>query len=165
MNKGLVLGVVAALTVGLSMLDKMVRTVAGERGIEVADYRFSRREARERLGLGGTQLWTHLRRLVEAEYLIVHPSKHGRGVVYELVLDGVPGCIYAADVRGSAAIVRGSFGPDSGQVRGAETSTSTEKPSASRARRSGSTITHNRPPTKKAPSRRPTSSQSNGPGR
>ena len=147
----------------LSMLDKMVRTVAGERGIEVADYRFSRREARERLGLGGTQLWTHLRRLVEAEYLIVHPSKRGRGVAYELVLDGVPGCTYDADVRGSEVVVRGSFGPDSGQVRGAPKGPSREKPSPSTTPRSGSAISTDRPPSKKAPSRRPTSSQPNGP--
>jgi hypothetical protein len=68
--------------------------------------RFSRREVREALGLGDTQLWTHLRRLVEAEYLVVHPSGSGRGIVYELAFDGV-----------DSGRIRPTFGGHSGDVR------------------------------------------------
>jgi hypothetical protein len=50
-------------------------------------YRFTRREVRERLALGSTQAKVHLKRLVEAEYVLVHRSPHGRGVVYELAYD------------------------------------------------------------------------------
>ena len=74
----------------LTRLDLMVRETAGKRGLDPVDVRFTRREVRERLGLGATQAWTHLRRLIEGEYLIVHPSRRGRGVVYELALEPAP---------------------------------------------------------------------------
>ena len=74
----------------LGLLEGMVTTACTKRKIERLDYRFTRREARQQLGLGGTQLWTHLRRLVDAEYVVVHPSRHGRGVVYELLGDVPP---------------------------------------------------------------------------
>lgn len=69
--------------------------------------RFSRRELREAIGWGDTQLWTHLRRLVELELVAVHASGHGRGIVYELVEAGVV-----------VEEIRGSFGVNSGQIRG-----------------------------------------------
>ena len=71
----------------LTLLDTMVREMATKRGLEPADIRFTRREVRERLGVGSTQAWIHLRRLIENEYVIVHPSRRGRGVVFELVLE------------------------------------------------------------------------------
>jgi hypothetical protein len=74
----------------LSMLDLMVRESAGKHGLDPADVRFTRREVRERLGLGATQAWTHLRRLIEGEHLIVHPSRRGRGIVFELAQDSTP---------------------------------------------------------------------------
>src|SRR5690606_21115788 len=60
-----------------------VRNQASDRSA----HRFTRREVRERLGVGSTQAKVHLKRLVEAEYVIVHRSPHGRGVVYELAYD------------------------------------------------------------------------------
>ena len=74
----------------LDMIDLMVREVADKGGLELRDVRFSRREVRERLGIGSTQAWTHIRRLIDGEYLIVHPSRRGRGVVYELALEDSP---------------------------------------------------------------------------
>jgi len=122
----------------LGLLDGMVSTACTERGIEKGEYRFSRREAREQLGIGGTQLWTHLRRLVDGEYLYVHPSKRGRGIVYELAL---PHAATAGSVRGNGLDVRGSFGARSGQIRGPETSILPEETGGVRAPRSGSTNT------------------------
>jgi DNA primase len=98
----------------LGLLDAMVTDVAKTQGLDRADARFSRREVRERLGIGGTQLWVHLRRLVDAEHVIVHPSRHGRGVVYELAHEGT-----TTSVRDRSGPIRPSFGPYSGDVRGA----------------------------------------------
>jgi hypothetical protein len=71
----------------LTLLDTMVTEVASKRGLERQDIRFTRREVRERFGVGSTQAWTHLRRLIDGEYIHVHPSKQGRGVVYALALE------------------------------------------------------------------------------
>ncbi len=126
----------------LGLLDAMVTSACSERGIEKTDYRFTRREARERLGVGGTQLWTHLRRLVDGEYLYVHPSKRGRGVTYELAhVDAAT----TDGVRGDGLDVRGSSGLHSGQVRGAETSTPSEETRGVGRERSGSTSTRHTP--------------------
>lgn len=46
--------------------------------------KFSRRELREALLLGSTQTKVHLRRLADAELLVVHRAPVGRGVLYEL---------------------------------------------------------------------------------
>ena len=73
----------------LTLLDVMVREAARKQGVDPADVRFTRRDVRERLGVGSTQAWVHLRRLIEGEYLLVHPSRRGRGVVFELALEPV----------------------------------------------------------------------------
>ena len=53
-----------------------------------ADFRFSRRQVRELIGWGDTQLKVHLARLAELEYLLVHRTKAGQGYEYELLYDG-----------------------------------------------------------------------------
>jgi DNA primase len=70
----------------LLMLDEMVAEACGEEGIARADHRFTRRQLRERTGLGNTQAKLHLARLTELEYVAAHAS--GRSVSYELVYDG-----------------------------------------------------------------------------
>ncbi len=50
--------------------------------------RFTRRELREKIGWGDTQLKLHLARLVELEHLLVHRAERGQGFVYELLYDG-----------------------------------------------------------------------------
>ena len=55
--------------------------------IERADFRFSRRDVRQYTGWGNTQLKTHLRRLEELEYLLVHHGGRGQSFVYELVFE------------------------------------------------------------------------------
>jgi len=53
-----------------------------------ADFRFTRRQVREALGWGDTQLKVHLGRLTELEYLVAHRGKQGRSYAYELLYQG-----------------------------------------------------------------------------
>jgi len=53
------------------------------------DFRFSRRDVRAHTGWGHTQLKTHLHRLEELEYLIVHRGGRGQTFVYELNWSGL----------------------------------------------------------------------------
>jgi hypothetical protein len=70
----------------LLMLDELVTEACAREAIARSDYRFTRREVRERTGLGNTQVKLHLARLEELEYVAVHQA--GRGAAYELVYDG-----------------------------------------------------------------------------
>jgi DNA primase len=107
----------------LALLDGFVAHAIGQSGSR-KDFRFSRREVREQLGLGDTQLWTHMRRLVDAEYLVVHPSGRGRGVVYELAHEG-NGSFTTTHTRAPGGVdsggIRPIFGPNSGGIRGEQT--------------------------------------------
>ena len=68
----------------LTELSSLVQCESEKQGMSVADYRFSRRLVRERLGWGETQLRVHLSRLVQMEYVLVHRGSRGRSFVYEL---------------------------------------------------------------------------------
>ncbi|MBL9028179.1 MAG: hypothetical protein JNL21_38660 [Myxococcales bacterium] len=76
---------------------------------EKEDFRFTRRQVREFTGIGNTQAKVHLRRLADAELLVVHRAPAGRGVVYELA--------YQYDTERSDH-GRPSVGPRSAQGRG-----------------------------------------------
>ena len=52
--------------------------------LSAAERTFSRRELREALGLGDTQLKVHVRRLLDAELLVARRAPSGKGLVYEL---------------------------------------------------------------------------------
>jgi post-segregation antitoxin (ccd killing protein) len=56
--------------------------------IEQKDYRFTRRDVRERVGWGNTQLKLHLKRLEDMEYLLIHRGGRGQSFVYELLYQG-----------------------------------------------------------------------------
>jgi hypothetical protein len=56
----------------LDLLHEMVAELATETAVMPADVRFTRRQVRERLGWGDTQLKVHLGRLADMEFLIVH---------------------------------------------------------------------------------------------
>ena len=71
----------------LRQLFELVCEACEAEGIEQAEYRFTRRLVRERLGWGQTQLKLHLDRLVEMEYVLVHRGS-GRTIEYELLYDG-----------------------------------------------------------------------------
>jgi DNA primase catalytic core len=123
----------------LMALDAMVGEACAAEKIERSEYRFTRRAVRERIGWGNTQVHTHLSRLVEMEYLLVHRGGNGQGFVYELAYEGqgkdgalfLPGLIdvealrsstYDGDLSGSEADlsgrVRPRFGPLSVGFRG-----------------------------------------------
>ena len=91
----------------LVLLDEMVARASEEQQIERKDYRFSRREVREYLGCGDTQLRKHLQRLEELEYLATHRGGRGQGFVYELVL----GLLDVEKLKQNLAGVPGQFAP------------------------------------------------------
>jgi hypothetical protein len=70
----------------LQLLDEMVAAAGECQAMARTDVRLTRREIREALGWGDTQLKCHLARLVEMEHLLVH--RVGRGFAYELLWDG-----------------------------------------------------------------------------
>jgi hypothetical protein len=77
------------------------------RGAQRRPLTFTRREVREALGWGDTQLKMHLRRLVEAEIVIVHRADHGRGVAYELVFEAGEGSERSGHGRASVGLWSG----------------------------------------------------------
>jgi hypothetical protein len=68
----------------LEALDVMVDEIATEREIDRDRVRFTRRQVRERLGGGDTQLKRHLARLVDLELVWCHRAEATGGFVYEL---------------------------------------------------------------------------------
>jgi hypothetical protein len=98
--------------------------LASASALDRGEFRFTRRQVREATGLGDTQVWTHLRRLVEMEYVL--PHRTARGLEYELLYDGrgqngAPFMAGLVDVRslhsGSAVQQSGSSARDSESVR------------------------------------------------
>ena len=119
----------------LLLIDEMASAGCERQNIERMDFRFSRRDVRQYTGWGNTQLKTHLRRLEELEYLLVHHGGRGQSFVYELVFERqgdsgkpmLPGLIdvekltgYSYDTKksGKTASGRGQVGPKSGGCRG-----------------------------------------------
>jgi len=133
----------------LMLIDEHVAAETRRRAIARSAYRFSRREIREPIRWGDTQLKLHLARLLDLEYLTVH--REGRGFVYELLYDGqgkdgrpfVPGLIelealeraYDAERSGvngdRSGSGRPSVGPRTGVGRGNEIALSTRAESDS----------------------------------
>jgi DNA primase catalytic core len=70
----------------LEALEQIVAAAATEQGVSRERVRFTRRELRERLGLGDTQLKVHLARLVSLELVYAHRGAHGQ-FLYELAYD------------------------------------------------------------------------------
>ena len=67
----------------LELLEQLVAGQAAECGVSRERVRFTRREVRERLSWGDTQLKVHLARLVSLELVHAHRGAHGQ-FVYEL---------------------------------------------------------------------------------
>ncbi len=72
----------------LGLIHKMVAARCKSLDMHRSDFRFSRRDVREQIGWGNTQLKTHLHRLEELEYLLVHRGGRGQSMVYELLYNG-----------------------------------------------------------------------------
>jgi DNA primase len=71
----------------LLMVDEMVTAECERLQMDRTDYRFSRRHIRQYTGWGNTQLKTHLARLEDLEYLLVHHGGRGQSFVYELMFE------------------------------------------------------------------------------
>jgi len=71
----------------LHLIHAMVSERCRQQGTARNEYRFTRRDVRESTGWGQTQLKTHLRRLEDMEYLIVHRNGLARRFTYELQHD------------------------------------------------------------------------------
>jgi DNA primase len=72
----------------LVTLDGVVAAEAQLRDVERQQVRFTRRQLREQLGWGDTQLKVHLARLVDLELVTAHRADSGGGLVYELAWSG-----------------------------------------------------------------------------
>ncbi len=109
----------------LARVMDMVATKCAAQQIDRAQYRFSRREAREYTELSDTQLRVHLDRLVQLEYLLVHRGMRGQSFVYELLFDGeaaseapyLSGLIDVTTIATTTASSRGSEGYLAGSAR------------------------------------------------
>jgi post-segregation antitoxin (ccd killing protein) len=73
----------------LSLVYELVQGLALAQGVAACEVRFTRREVREALKWGDTQLKLHLSRLADLEYLMVH--RRGTTFEYELMYDGNAG--------------------------------------------------------------------------
>ena len=74
----------------LELLDATVTRIAATDQIDRLLVRFTRRQLREELGWGDTQLKVHLARLVDLELVSAHRVEHG-SFLYELAWDGAAG--------------------------------------------------------------------------
>jgi DNA primase catalytic core len=108
----------------LLLIDAMVNQECERLGMERSEYRFSRATVRQFTQWSDSQLKTHLHRLEELEYLIVHRGGRGQSFVYELnfALDAsgkpvLPGLSYCYDRKKSGANGEKS-GPGLAQVWG-----------------------------------------------
>jgi DNA primase len=72
----------------LKLVDGYINSECQRQGIRRMDFRFSRRQLREAVHWGDTQLKVHLARLAELEYLGVHRTKTN-GFEYELLYDHI----------------------------------------------------------------------------
>jgi len=70
----------------LDLITELVRVSCTKANVDRSEYRFCRKELRETVGWGDTQLKLHLSRLVDYEYLIVH--KKEQRYYYELIYNG-----------------------------------------------------------------------------
>jgi hypothetical protein len=109
----------------LTALDEMVTGIAEVQEIDRDRVRFTRRQARERLGLGDTQLKVHLARLVELELVWAHRAERSGGFVYELAWssdhDGdrfLPGLVDAATLTDSTTATEDRSGQKPGRSGG-----------------------------------------------
>lgn len=109
----------------LSLIDETVTAECKRQKIERTEYRFSRRDVRAFTSWSDSQLKTHLRRLEDLEYLIVHRGGRGQSFVYELFFERpaneqqptLPGMEHGYDAKKSGLEEQKSGG-GLGQVRG-----------------------------------------------
>lgn len=72
----------------LAVLDENVGRECSKRGLQRCDYRFTNREARDWSGWSDFQVRTHIHKLLDMEYMLLHRGGRGQSFVYELLYDG-----------------------------------------------------------------------------
>ncbi len=72
----------------LHLLHGHVREASKVRAVDQADFRFTRGEVRAWTGWSDSQLKTHLSRLLDLEYLLLHRGGRGQCLVYEMLYKG-----------------------------------------------------------------------------
>jgi DNA primase len=72
----------------LTLLHGWVRESCEREGLLQSEFHFTRRQAREAIGWGDTQLKVHLGRLAELEFLVAHRGRQGQAFDYELLYQG-----------------------------------------------------------------------------
>lgn len=72
----------------LLSIEAMVQEKAEALEMQRSDYRFSRKDVRAYIGWTDFQVKTHIKKLEELEYLLVHRGGRGQSFVYELLYDG-----------------------------------------------------------------------------
>jgi len=87
----------------LNLIDKMVKEHCKHFHCSRQEYQFTRRDVREYIGWGDTQLKVHLKRLEAMEYLLIIRGGRGQRIVYELLYssegkDGQPFMLGLIDV-------------------------------------------------------------------
>ncbi|MBL8909963.1 MAG: toprim domain-containing protein [Archangium sp.] len=106
----------------LTLLDEWVKKGCQLQGVSRGEFRFTRRQVREALGWGDTQLKVHLSRLVEFEYARVQRARDG-GYEYTLLFESadggrfLPGLADVAQLHDYDASRSGSNTPRSGAGR------------------------------------------------
>jgi hypothetical protein len=66
----------------------MVTARCSELEMDQEDFRFTRKEIRQHTGWTDFQVRTHLAKLADLEYVLVHHGGRGQSFVYELLYDG-----------------------------------------------------------------------------
>lgn len=72
----------------LLLLDRLVAEACARQGMERSTVRFSRKDVRDATGWSDFQVRTHMEKLVELEYVLVHRGGRGQLFSYELLYDG-----------------------------------------------------------------------------
>ncbi len=88
----------------LSLVADMVTAACGQKEIEPGDYRFTQREVREHTAWSDYQVKSHMRKLVELEYILVHRGGRGQCFVYEL--------LYKNEGKNGSRFLMGLLGED-----------------------------------------------------
>lgn len=72
----------------LMLISDMVQARCTALKLDKQDYRFSRRDVREHVGWTDFQIKTHMKKLEQMEYVLVHRGGRGQSFVYELMYNG-----------------------------------------------------------------------------
>ncbi|MBI3783784.1 MAG: toprim domain-containing protein [Deltaproteobacteria bacterium] len=75
----------------LTLLDSMVTEACRRLAMDRSDYRFSRKDVRQHVQWTDFQVKTHMRKLEDLEYVLVHRGGRGQSFVYELLYAGQGG--------------------------------------------------------------------------